>query len=76
MSKLRRYRGASAVADPGSEITTAEAARILGITPRSVARAITDGRLNARKIGAGLTSAYLLDLDEVRAYAELTKPAP
>lgn len=56
---------------PSTEITVAEAARIIGIGPRSVARAIRDGRLNAARKLPGRTGPYLLDLDEVRKYAAL-----
>lgn len=60
---------------PPTEVTVAEAGRIIGIGPRSVARAIRDGRLNYTRKLPGRTGAYLLDLNEVRKYAELNRKA-
>lgn len=49
-------------------MTVAEAAGIIGITPRAVAKAIQAGRIPARKL-PGRTGAYLLDPAEVHAFA-------
>ena len=53
------------------ELTVSEAAALIGIKPRSVARAIRDGRLIPTRKLPGRTGAYLIDLDEVRKYAEI-----
>ncbi|MFA4084210.1 helix-turn-helix domain-containing protein [Mycobacteroides salmoniphilum] len=57
------------------ELTVSEAAAIIGIEPRSVSRAIRDGRLIPTRKLPGKTGPYLLDLDEVRKYAGLHRSA-
>ncbi|TWS23205.1 hypothetical protein FK268_12865 [Tsukamurella sputi] len=54
-------------------MTASEAARISGVTRRAINQAIADGRLQTTRKLPGRTGAYLLSLDEVRKYAELTR---
>lgn len=49
-------------------VTSAEAALLLKVTTRAVARAIADGRLIAADKLPGRTGSYLIALDEVRRY--------
>ena len=52
------------------EITIPEAVAITGRSRRAVTYAVRTGKLSSRKL-PGCTGAYLLDLDEVRKYAEI-----
>lgn len=56
------------------EITVLEAVKLTGLSRRSITYAARTGKLSARKL-PGRTGAYLLNLDEVRRYAELTEAA-
>lgn len=59
---------------PSSEytLTVQEAVSLTGLTRRAIAYALQAGKLSSRKL-PGRTGAHLLNLDEVRRYAELTK---
>ena len=52
------------------EITVQEAVKLSGLTRRQITYAASTGKLSTRKL-PGRTGAYLLNLDEVRRYAEL-----
>jgi len=52
------------------EVTVQEAVKLTGLSRRVVTYAAKTGKLSTRKL-PGRTGAYLLDLDEVRRYAEL-----
>lgn len=54
------------------EITVNEAVKLTGLSRRSITYAARNGKLSSRKL-PGRTGAYLLNLDEVRSYADLTK---
>lgn len=54
------------------DITVREAVKITGLSRRSITYAARTGKLSARKL-PGRTGAYLLNLDEVRKYAELAE---
>ena len=56
------------------EVTVAEAVKLTGLSRRAITYAAQTGKLTSRKL-PGRTGPYLLDLDEVRRYAELTKAA-
>ncbi len=56
------------------EITVLEAVKLTGLSRRSITYAARTGKLSTRKL-PGRTGAYLLNLDEVRRYAELTEAA-
>lgn len=56
------------------EITILEAVKLTGLSRRSITYAARTGKLSTRKL-PGRTGAYLLNLDEVRRYAELTEAA-
>lgn len=56
------------------EITVAEAVKITGLSRRVITYAARTGKLSTRKL-PGRTGAYLLNLDEVRRYAELSQAA-
>ncbi len=47
-----------------------EAVKLSGLTRRQITYAASTGKLSTRKL-PGRTGAYLLNLDEVRRYAEL-----
>lgn len=51
-------------------ITVNEAVKITGLSRRSITYAARTGKLSAQKL-PGRTGAYLLNLDEVRKYADL-----
>lgn len=53
------------------EVTVQEAVKLTGLSRRVVTYAAKTGKLSTRKL-PGRTGAYLLDLDEVRRYAELS----
>ncbi len=53
-----------------SHVTTAEAARILGVSVRTVHRMVAAGTLTAPIKLPGLRGAYLLDATEVRRLAD------
>jgi hypothetical protein len=52
------------------EITVREAVKLTGLSRRSITYAARTGKLSTRKL-PGRTGAYLLNLDEIRRYAEL-----
>lgn len=54
------------------EITVQEAVKLTGLSRRVITYAARTGKLSTRKL-PGRTGAYLLDLDEVRRYAELAE---
>lgn len=54
------------------EITILEAVKLTGLSRRTITYAARTGKLSTRKL-PGRTGAYLLNLDEVRRYAELTE---
>lgn len=56
------------------EITVLEAVKLTGLSRRTITYAARTGKLSTRKL-PGRTGAYLLNLDEVRRYAELTEAA-
>jgi len=56
------------------EITVSEAVRLTGLSRRVITYAVRTGKLTSRKL-PGRTGAYLLNLDEVRRYAELSQAA-
>lgn len=56
-------------------ISAAEAARILSVSPRTVARWIKSGRLTPVTKLDGLRGPYLLDAQDVYAYAEQQRAA-
>lgn len=52
-------------------VNVRDAAAELGISPRAVLHRITRGKLRATKVGAGRTSAYIIERVEIgRAKAE------
>lgn len=51
-----------------------EAVKLTGLSRRSITYAARTGKLSARKL-PGRTGAYLLSIDEVRRYADLTAKA-
>lgn len=53
-------------------VTVNEAVKLTGLSRRTITYAAKKGKLSARKL-PGRTGAYLLNLDEVRKYAELTQ---
>lgn len=56
-------------------LTVSEAVKVSGLTRRAITYAARTGKLTSRKL-PGRTGAYLLNLDEVRRYAELAKVIP
>lgn len=52
------------------EVTVQEAVKLTGLSRRQITYAASTGKLSTRKL-PGRTGAYLLNLDEVRRYAEL-----
>lgn len=53
-------------------VNVQSAAALLGISPRAVLHRITRGTLRATKVGAGRTSAYIIEraeIDRVKAEA-------
>ena len=52
------------------DVTVNEAVKLTGLSRRSITYAARTGKLSARKL-PGRTGAYLLNLDEIRRYAEL-----
>lgn len=54
------------------EITILEAVKLTGLSRRTITYAARTGKLSTRKL-PGRTGAYLLNLDEVRRYAELSE---
>lgn len=55
-------------------ITVLEAVKLTGLSRRAITYAARTGKLSSHKL-PGRTGAYLLDLDEVRKYAELNRAA-
>jgi len=55
------------------EITTQEAAKILGCSQRTIQRMIDRGTLYARKVDPNAKSVYRLDRKEVEALRDQTK---
>lgn len=53
-----------------SYLSTAQVAKRLGLTTRSVARLVVAGRLSAATQAPGVRGAYLFDPAEVDRYAE------
>lgn len=54
------------------DITVLEAVKLTGLSRRSITYAARTGKLSTRKL-PGRTGAYLLNLDEVRRFAELSE---
>lgn len=57
---------------PRHQITVSEAVQLTGLTRRTVTYAVKTGKLSASKL-PGRTGPYLLDIDEVRRYAEMAQ---
>ncbi|MDF9843808.1 MULTISPECIES: helix-turn-helix domain-containing protein [unclassified Paenibacillus] len=51
-------------------INCKEAARIAGVCPRTVLRAIAAKKLAAQKIGDGITSTYLISRTALEGYLQ------
>lgn len=51
-------------------LTVSEAVKVSGLSRRTITYAARTGKLTSRKL-PGRTGAYLLNLDEVRRYAEM-----
>ena len=59
---------------PRHEITVPEAVKLTGLSRRVITYAVQTGKITSRKL-PGRTGPYLLDVDEVRRYAELSSSA-
>lgn len=55
-------------------LTIGEAMQITGLSRRALTYAVTTGKLSSRKL-PGKTGAHLLDIEEVRRYAQIVGAA-